>query len=53
MKIPAAELSKFRRDAESYYNGKEVVATGEITREGNGNYLRLTVTAPADFKVIE
>ncbi len=53
VKIPAAELSKFRRDAESYYLNKEVVATGEITREGNGNYLRLTVTAPADFKVIE
>jgi competence protein ComEA len=53
VKIPAAELPRFRRDAESYYTGKEVVATGEITREGNANYLRLTVTDPADFKVIE
>lgn len=51
VKIPAADLGKFRSDAASYYNGKKVIATGMINKEGN--FLRLTVTDPARLRVVD
>ncbi len=49
IKISADDLSKFRSDAESYYEGKAVTAKGMIKKEGN--YLRLLVTDPKDLQV--
>lgn len=49
IKIPAASLSRFPAGAENYYRGKEVQATGRITREGQ--YLRQEVTNPEDLVV--
>ena len=53
VKIPAASVSRFPADAQNYYKGKEIIATGEISTEGAAHYLRLTVTDPADFRVLE
>lgn len=53
VKIPASDLGKFRPDADSYYKGKKIVATGMIKREDADKYLRLIVADPADLKVAE
>ncbi|MCX6357369.1 MAG: helix-hairpin-helix domain-containing protein [Candidatus Aureabacteria bacterium] len=53
VKILASDLGKFRPDADSYYKGKKIVATGVIKREDADQYLRIIVTDPADLKVVE
>ena len=52
IKIPKLDIIKFRRDAESFYNGKKVVAKGLIEKDHRG-YLRLVVTNPDDLKVLD
>ncbi len=49
IKIPAEALNSFRSDAENYYSGKTVRATGKIVRDGQ--YLRQEVTRPEDLQV--
>ena len=39
VKIPAASVSRFPADAQNYYKGKEIIATGEISTEGAAHYL--------------
>jgi competence ComEA-like helix-hairpin-helix protein len=52
IKIPKLDIIKFRRDAESFYKGKKVVAKGLIEKDHRG-YLRLVVTNPDDLKVLD
>jgi len=53
VKIPADAIDKFRSDAESYYIGKKVAATGTIVKEEDAKYLRQIVTDPNNLKVEE
>lgn len=50
IKISPEDLIKFPSGAADYYQGKNVVATGEIVRDRD--YLRLVVTDPANLKVV-
>jgi hypothetical protein len=51
VQIPAAQIGRFRGDAESFYKGKKIRAKGQIRREGQ--YLRLVVSDPNDLEVIK
>ena len=53
IKIPASDLGKFPPNAQSYYQGKKVIAKGLIKKEKGGKYLRLIVTDPKDLIVVE
>lgn len=50
IKIPKENVGRFPSNAASFYQGKTVIATGQITREKN--YLRLIVTEPDDLVVV-
>lgn len=50
IKIPRESVTRFRSDAPAYYQGKTVLATGQIVRE---QYLRLIVTDPVDLKEVQ
>lgn len=51
VKIPKDALAKFPANAETWYTGKKVRATGVIKREYG--LLRLTVRDPSELKVSE
>jgi hypothetical protein len=51
IKIPKAAVAKFPANAETWYTGKKINATGMISRERG--LLRLTVSAPSALKVVE
>ncbi|MFH1037442.1 MAG: hypothetical protein V1789_02065 [PVC group bacterium] len=51
IKIPKEALGKFPSGAAGHYQGKTVVATGEIVRDKK--YVRLIVTDPSNLFVVE
>lgn len=50
VKIGKSDLSKFPADAASFYEGKNVIATGRVEKEKN--FVRLLVTDPKNLVVV-
>lgn len=51
IKIPNKAVGKFPSGAASYYNGKMVVATGKIIKDGK--FIRLIITVPDNLIVLD